>query len=101
MARFVNGSSLSVLVASGSALLLNANNQRHSVALVNSGLVDVWVTKGLVAVVGSGILLKADGGTYTDDRNLAEETIYTGSYAAITVSGTANVGIQEDYYDLY
>jgi hypothetical protein len=80
--------------------MLNPNNRRHSIALVNSGLVDVWVAKGVLAVVGSGILLKADGGTYTDERNGPDDSIYTGAYAAITVSGTANVGATEEYYDL-
>ena len=86
-------------IAATSTSILNQQSLRASIALVNSGLLDVWVSKGSTAAVGSGILLKADGGSYTEGRNSLDEPLYTGPYSAIAVSGTANMGVTEDYYD--
>lgn len=99
--RYVNNTSYSRSIAATSTSVLAPNPLRHAIILVNSGLVDVWVIKGATASVGFGILLKADGGSYTDNRLLPDESIYSGPYSAITVSGTANLGVTEETYDLY
>lgn len=99
--RYVNSSSTSKTIAASSQTIIYPNVLRHAVSLVNSGLVDVWVSKSFTAAVGTGILLKADGGAYTEARANPDDSIYSGPYSAITVSGTANMGVTEDTYDLY
>ena len=80
-------------VGAVSTLVLAANVNRVDAEIVNDGDETVYLARGNAAVMGSGIRLNANGGSYRiGTNNLFEGTIY-----AICESGQLNLTISEGY----
>lgn len=95
MHTFVNGavSAYTATTASGVALDVTAGRIRKYACFSNTGSVDVSLGLGVAAVSGSGVYLKASGGSFELNAN----NMFLGTVYAISASSTANVSIQEGY----
>ena len=103
--KILNVSSYAYATEVSSPVVQN-NFLRSSITICNNGAYDVWLGKSEVATVYSGVLLKAGGGSYTESRSNPAESVYTGSYSAITavnsaVFGSMVLSVSEDSYDFY
>jgi len=72
----------SVTVGTSSTLIVNYNPDRLVCTIVNNGLTDVYLAKGSPAQTNSGILLKANGGSYSFGRGTDDK--YTGPIYGIS-----------------
>ena len=61
------------------AIIVNANNNRKDLEIVNDSDSNVYLARGNDAVVGSGILIIANGGSYSMDT----QNLFLGYIAAI------------------
>jgi hypothetical protein len=96
---FVKSQDSQDIVTNASMWVLPGNNQRTAVAFTNPSTSIIWLAKGSVATLNQGILLNAQGGSYTDTRN-EKGAMYTGVYSAIAVTAGSNIlAAQEDYYE--
>lgn len=87
------------IVDNSNKLVLSANNKRRAVSFSNPSNSILWLCKGTPAIAGQGILLNAQGGNYSDERD-ADGSIYTGIYSAIAVTTGSNVlACQEDSFE--
>ena len=66
-------------VTDASVIVVVANEQRADIEIVNDLDVVVYLARGDVAVVGSGIRLNANGGSYSMDTS----NLYLGAFSAI------------------
>jgi len=81
-----------VAVTATSSTALASNSSRVSAVLVNTGINDVTIRRSATAVVaGTGIVIKAGGGTY----EINSTNLYTGAITAITASGSSTLAIEE------
>jgi hypothetical protein len=71
--------------------LLAADPQRRYAILCNTGTTDCFLAIGTAAIAGSGILLKANGGSY----ELLAQNLTHAAVSAITSAGSTTVSIQE------
>ncbi len=74
-----------------SAAVLAANTARDYALIQNVGSVDVTLNLGAVAVSGTGIVLKANGGFY----ELTNANLYRGVVNGITASGTGSLTVTQ------
>ena len=70
-------------VTTSSTAVLAANAARLSAVICNNGAVDIYLRLGTPAVANQGILLKANGGSYT----IGSTNLYKGIITAVTASG--------------
>jgi hypothetical protein len=81
-----------VTVTSTSSTATSSNSSRVSLVIVNTGINDVTIRRSATAVVaGTGIVLKAGGGTY----EINASNLYTGAITAITAAGSSTLAIEE------
>ncbi len=79
-----------VTATSTSGMLLDSGTRKY--ALINTGANDAWLAfGGNDAVVGSGIYLKAGGGSY----EITSANYYPGIINVITTSSTSNIATTE------
>lgn len=88
--RFQNSTKSTVTVTTSTTEIVPGNSARQYCAISNGSANDVWISLGSPAVVGEGILLKADGGTY----EINNENLFPGAINGIAGSNSA-VGVQE------
>ena len=80
-------------VAAVSTLALAANINRVDTEIVNDGDEPVYLSRGNAAVMGSGIRLNANGGSYRIGTN----NLFKGAIYAICETGQLNLTISEGY----
>ena len=77
-------------IGAASGLALAANVQRVNAVFVNDSSETIYLARGNAAVIGSGIRLNANGGSYEiDSSNLFLDDVYgiaTGAGSNLTVS---------------
>ena len=80
-------------VTTTSALLVAGNSARSKLAIVNTGAYNVYLSKGVPAVVGKGIMIAANGGStsYQDLNN------WLGAIYAIADGGSSITTYLEEY----
>ena len=79
-------------VTDASAIVVVANEQRADIEIVNDSDYNVWLARGNAAVVGSGVFLVHNGGSYTMDT----QNLFLGYFAAICNLGEdASITISE------
>lgn len=76
--------------SASSALLLDTSNRKYAL-IINTGANDAWISLGSPAVVGSGIYLKAGGGSY----EITNANLFQGEIDVITTSSTTNIATTE------
>lgn len=97
---FVSAVETKVVVSTAAVFCLASNPNRHAVSFSNNSVSDIWLSKA-AAALAQGIILKAGGGSYTDDREGRDGLIFTGVYTAIAVTaGTNNLAVCEESYEL-
>jgi len=73
-------------------IIVHANEHRGDLEIVNDSDYNVWLARGTDAVVGDGMFLVKNGGSYTMDT----QSLFLGYFAAICQIGEdANVTISE------
>ncbi len=77
-------------VTNASTIVVVANDNRTDLEIVNDSDIVVYLARGNAAVIGSGIRLNANGGSYTMDM----QNLYHGYFAAICATD-ANITISE------
>lgn len=83
-------SNVSATTTSGTAMAANAS--RKDAVFVNYGTTNgCFLARGATAVVGQGIYLAPNGGSYSIDAN----NLYKGLVTVITASGTTTVSMSE------
>ena len=79
-------------VTDATVIILVANERRVDLEIVNDSDYNVWLARGNDAVVGSGIFLVHNGGSYTMDT----QNLFMGYFAAIcNVGEDGSVTISE------
>lgn len=81
-------------VGVASAQIRDGYNNRRALTFTNSSINAIWLAKGEVAVIGSGIYL-APGGAAADMID-AYGYLYRGPWAAIAAGAGSNLGIVEE-----
>jgi len=76
-----------------STLVLAANRRRVDAEFVNDGDETVYLARGNVAVMGSGIRINARGGCYRIGTN----NMFYGDIYAICAGGQLNLTVSEGY----
>lgn len=84
-------SETTVMVTTSDTLLLVANASRKDALIINNSNSDVFISRGLTAVINRGILLRANGGFY--EINLLN--LYKGKISAIATSGAVSLMVSE------
>lgn len=80
------------LVTTSSAIILPANIKRSNAVLCNTDATnDVYICRGNAAIVGSGILLKAGGGSY----EISATNLFRGNIYGISLGASVAVSIEE------
>lgn len=79
-------------VTNATGVVLAANPNRLDLEIVNDSDVVVYLARGNPAVIGSGIRLNPNGGSYTMDS----QNLYLGAFNAICATD-ANLTISEGY----
>lgn len=74
-----------------SATLLAANARRRWAMISNSGANGVWINFDAAAVVGQGIYIPPNGGSFI----IEGENRWLGSVTGITAAGNSVVGLME------
>lgn len=74
-----------------SATLLAANPRRRWAMICNSGANGLWLGFDAAAVVGTGIFVPANGGSFV----IEGENRWLGSITGITTAATSVVGLME------
>jgi len=92
----VGGPPRAVTVGTTSTLVLQANQARKSVTLVNDSTEPIYLGKADSAVMNAGIRLNAAGGSVTEVPDIFGR-LYMGPWYAICTSGSMNLCVQEDY----
>lgn len=72
-------------VTTTSSTILAANFNRKEALIINTGTVDVFLSRGGTAVVGRGIVLKAGGSAY----EINGSNLYRGAINAISSAATS------------
>ena len=81
-----------------SSKVLLGNSARTMVTFVNSGLNNIYISKGIDAVSGSGILLQPGGAhTMYATGDKAQVGIFRGDIYACTDISTSQLSICEEY----
>jgi hypothetical protein len=83
-------------VTASSQKILSGNSARNVLTIVNQGSNDVYISKGVAAVVGQGIYLVPGGGSLSFSTN-KDGVIFKGDIFAITGTSTSVVTICEEY----
>ncbi len=78
-------------VGAVSAIAVAANPHRVDLELVNDSDARIYLARGNAAVVGSGIRLNANGGSY----GFATDDLFLGAIYAIGIDGDQNLTISE------
>jgi hypothetical protein len=81
--------SASSTVTTTSSQVLATSTSRIYAAIVNDGSNSVYLSVGVNAVAGKGILLTANGGSY----EINDQNLITGGIYAITSTGSSNVTV--------
>ena len=68
---------------------------RKKIVFCNAGTIDIWLARGQYAILNAGILLQANGGSVVDEPD-TRGRMYTGTWAALSASGTPILSISED-----
>ena len=76
-----------------STLVLAANNRRVDAEIVNDGAQICYLARGNAAVMGSGIRVNAQGGSYRIGTN----NMFYGDINGICADGQLNLTISEGY----
>jgi len=84
----VNNNYVTVLLVSTE--ILPANTHRVDLELVNDSDQIIYISRGEAAVIGNGIRLNANGGSYTMDT----QNLYLGAFYGIA-EGFANITYSE------
>lgn len=71
-------------VTTESSIVLAANSNRKDALIINTGTVDVFLSRGGTAVAGKGIVLKSGGSAY----EINGSNLYKGAITAIASSAT-------------
>lgn len=72
-------------ITTASSTILAANPNRKEALIINTGTVDVFLSRGGTAVAGRGIVLKAGGSAY----EINNSNLYKGAINAIASSATS------------
>ena len=80
-----------VAVGAVTTPVLAANRLRVSATFVNDSVQTIYLAEGVAAVIGSGIRLNANGGSYTINR----DNLFLGAVNAICALGAANLAVSE------
>ena len=78
-------------VGAVSTLVLAANEYRVDIEFVNDSSQTMYLARGNAAVIGSGIRLNANGGSY----RIGTSNLFLGAIYAICAGGQANITISE------
>jgi len=81
-------------VGVASAIVRQADENRHALTFTNSSANNIWLSKGAVAVIGSGVFL-APNGSVTAKID-AYGYFYRGPWAAIATGAASNMGIVDE-----
>ncbi len=82
-------------VGVASAQILEPRAGRQAVLFVNDSAAIVYVSKGEAAVVGSGIRLNPNGGSYSEPDN--RYRVWQGAWNAIATVAGSNLCVNEDW----
>jgi len=80
-------------VGAVTTLVLAANPNRVGAEFVNDSTQVMYLARGNDAVVGSGIRLNANGGSYS----IGTDNLWEGAVNAICADGQANMTVSEGY----
>ncbi len=80
-------------VGAVSTLLLAENQSRVEAIFVNDGDESVYLARGNAAVIGSGIRLNANGGSYY----IGTENMFLGAIYGICENGQLNMTVSEGW----
>lgn len=83
-------------VTTASQKVLSGNSARNVLTIVNQGSNDVYISKGVAAVVGQGIYLAPGGGATSFSTN-KDGVIFRGDVYAISGASTSVITICEEY----
>lgn len=91
------GGGIPSLVALSTTSLVVARDapSRKKIIFCNAGINDIWLARGQYAILNAGIYLQANGGILVDEPD-SFGRIYTGTWAALSSSGTSTLSISED-----
>ncbi len=81
----------SVAVGVASILVVPANPHRADCDLTNDGAATIYLARGEAAVIGSGLPLRARGGTY----HFGQAGLWLGEIYAIATAPECNLAISE------
>ena len=74
-------------VTDTSSTILAANPNRKDALIINTGTVDIFLSRGGTAVIGRGIVLKAGGSAY----EINGSNLFKGAINAIAASATSSL----------
>lgn len=80
-----------VTAGAASAALLSANDRRRYAIICNSGANGIWLGFGATAVVGTGVYVPPNGGSFVMEGN----NLWRGSVTVIAAAATSVVGTLE------
>ena len=80
-----------IVATAGGSTALAANANRKYACFVNNSAADVTLTGTATPVAGTGIVLKANGGSY----EITQANLYRGVVYAISASGTVVLSVTE------
>ena len=83
-----------VSVGSTSTRVAKENVYRQKIQFVNNSDEDISISDSNVAVLGSGAVIKANGGSATYEPD-TENWLYTGPWFAICTSGSKDLSVLE------
>lgn len=96
--NFGGAKSTSATIAATSTLAIDENKRRRKIIFVNDSANIIYLSKGAIAIVNTGIRLNANGGSYEDMPDTFGR-IYKGAYNAIATGAGSVLNITEEYYD--
>ena len=82
-------------VGTSDVKVLDKNQSRLRVTIVNDSTNIVYLMKGRTAVSGDGIRLNANGGSYEDQKDMFGY-IFTQEYHAVATGAGSNVTVIEE-----
>ena len=83
-----------VSIGSTPTIIIERNPDRKKVVFVNNSDEDISVAPETGAIVGYGIIIKANGGAMTDEPDL-QGNMHLGSWWGICASGSKNLAVTE------
>ena len=90
--QFDTPTNFAVAVTSTGKEVLAANSDRKYAVLINNSAVNAFVALGAAATTGSGILLKANGGTY--EISGTRGNLYKGAINGKSTAASSIVGVE-------